>query len=220
VRNQDDLDSIGLGGRDAAGLAQQPGNEGQPHQLRKGVGHVEQIPIGADQINERQTREEKAHGLWQMGEVLGGQKARGTGGDDDVHAQIPPIEDVDTGAEPQSAHAAFALYREIYVGHSDAAAWTEARTAMMEGYRNYLRWGHLVDDEGIPIPPENDAVLEELARKRFILGGPETCLEAVLRLKEELGITHLIARMKFPGLAQELSMRSVRLFAEKVMPHV
>ena len=137
-----------------------------------------------------------------------------------IRSNVPVFREAVRRSGRSAAQAAFALYREIYVGHSDAAAWTEARTAMMEGYRNYLRWGHLVDDEGIPIPPENDAVLEELARKRFILGGPETCLEAVLRLKEELGITHLIARMKFPGLAQALSMRSVRLFAEKVMPHV
>ena len=24
---------------------------------------------------------------------------------------------------------------------------------MMDGYRNYLRWGHLVDDDGKPIRP-------------------------------------------------------------------
>lgn len=113
----------------------------------------------------------------------------------------------------------FAYYREFFVGEDDRHAWEIGREPMMAGYRNYLRWGHLVDDEGRAIPPERADVLEDLVRKRFTLGGAARCREDLQMIREKLDPTHLIMKMKFPGLSHELVMASIRRFGEQVMPY-
>jgi len=118
------------------------------------------------------------------------------------------------------AAQSFAYYREFLVAEDDATAWRIGREPMMEAYRNYLRWGHLVDDDGNPISPEREDVLEELVRQRFTLGGPERCLADVEMLRETLGITHLIMKTKFPGLSHSDVMKSIRLYGEAVQPRI
>jgi probable F420-dependent oxidoreductase len=118
------------------------------------------------------------------------------------------------------ARKSFAYYREFFVAADDATAWRIGREPMMDGYRNYLRWGHLVDDDGKPILPERADVLEDLVKRRFTLGGPEHCLADVEMLRETLGITHLILKTKFPGLSHEAVMKSIRLFGESVKPKI
>ena len=88
----------------------------------------------------------------------------------------------------------------------------------MAGYRNYLRWGHLVDDEGKPLAPDRDDLLEDFVNDRFTLGGPETCASDIAKLCGRLGITNLIMKMKFPGLSHKTVMNSISLFGQKVLP--
>jgi alkanesulfonate monooxygenase SsuD/methylene tetrahydromethanopterin reductase-like flavin-dependent oxidoreductase (luciferase family) len=90
----------------------------------------------------------------------------------------------------------------------------------MEGYRNYLRWGHLVDDEGKPLAPDRDDLLEGFVDDRFTLGGPETCASDITKLCARLGITDLIMKMKFPDLSHQTVMKSISLFGQKVLPLV
>ncbi len=118
------------------------------------------------------------------------------------------------------AAQSFAYYREFLVTEDDATAWRIGREPMMEAYRNYLRWGHLVDDDGNTIPPEREDMLEELVRQRFTLGGPERCLADAEMLRETLGITHLIMKTKFPGLSHSDVMKSIRLYGETVQPRI
>jgi alkanesulfonate monooxygenase SsuD/methylene tetrahydromethanopterin reductase-like flavin-dependent oxidoreductase (luciferase family) len=123
-------------------------------------------------------------------------------------------------ASGDQARKSFAYYREFFVAEDDATAWRIGREPMMDGYRNYLRWGHLVDDDGKPILPERADVLEDLVRQRFTLGGPEHCLADVEMLRETLGITHLILKTKFPGLSHDAVMKSIRLFGESIKPRI
>jgi hypothetical protein len=58
-----------------------------------------------------------------------------------------------------------------------------------------------------------------LVRKRFTLGGPARCGEDLQMIRDMLGPTHLVMKMKFPGLSHELVMGSIRRFGERVMPH-
>jgi alkanesulfonate monooxygenase SsuD/methylene tetrahydromethanopterin reductase-like flavin-dependent oxidoreductase (luciferase family) len=113
----------------------------------------------------------------------------------------------------------FPLYREAYCADSDDQAWEEAKDGVLYIYKEYLDWGHMLDDEGNPMPPGDDRFLATL-RKRFIIGSPETCAREVLRCQNELGATNVVMRMKFPGLAHQKVMNSIRLFGEKVMPAV
>lgn len=111
----------------------------------------------------------------------------------------------------------FPLMREAYCAESDAQAWAEARDGVLSVYKEYLDWGHLLDEQGREVRPGDERALEVL-RARFIIGSPETCVREALRCRDELGCTNLVMRMKFPGIPAERVERSVRLWGERVMP--
>lgn len=111
----------------------------------------------------------------------------------------------------------FPLMREVYCADSDEQAWNEAREGMLAVYQEYLDWGHMLDEEGRPVPPGDSRALEML-RRRFIVGSPETCIREALRYRDALGVTNLVMRMKFPGIPADRVMRSVRLWGERVLP--
>ncbi|MGD9763957.1 MAG: LLM class flavin-dependent oxidoreductase [Candidatus Binatia bacterium] len=113
----------------------------------------------------------------------------------------------------------FPLMREVYCAETDEKAWEEARDPVLYIYREYLEWGHMLDDQGNPVPPGDDRALD-LLRKRFIIGGPETCVRECQKYANEVGATNLIMRMKFPGLSHERVKNSIKLWGEKVMPHI
>jgi alkanesulfonate monooxygenase SsuD/methylene tetrahydromethanopterin reductase-like flavin-dependent oxidoreductase (luciferase family) len=113
----------------------------------------------------------------------------------------------------------FPLMREVYCAETDEQAWEEAKDPVLYIYREYLEWGHMLDDHGQPVPP-SDARALDLLRKRFIIGSPETCIRECQMYGEELGVTNVVMRMKFPGLSHERVMNSIRLWGEKVMPHI
>jgi probable F420-dependent oxidoreductase len=118
------------------------------------------------------------------------------------------------------AAQSFAYYREFVVFQDDSTARRIGKEPLMDGWRNYLRWGHLVNDDGVPIAPETNGVLESLVQTRFTLGGPERCLEEARMLASTLKLTSLIAKMKFPGLPHERVSESIRLFGERILPEI
>jgi alkanesulfonate monooxygenase SsuD/methylene tetrahydromethanopterin reductase-like flavin-dependent oxidoreductase (luciferase family) len=77
----------------------------------------------------------------------------------------------------------------------------------------YFRWPHPV----VKRPP-GTLTVQELAKDRFILGSPAQCIEQIERFRQELGLTHLICRLSFPGVPLEASLASVERFTRDVMP--
>ena len=113
----------------------------------------------------------------------------------------------------------FPLMREVYCAETDEQAWAEAKEPVLYIYREYLEWGHMLDERGQPVPPSDERALD-LLRKRFIIGSPETCIRECQMYGKELGVTNVIMRMKFPGLAHRRVLNSIKLWGEKVMPHI
>jgi alkanesulfonate monooxygenase SsuD/methylene tetrahydromethanopterin reductase-like flavin-dependent oxidoreductase (luciferase family) len=110
------------------------------------------------------------------------------------------------------------LRREAYLAREPGRAWEEAREAILYNYREYLNWGHLMDEEGRPVPPGARSL--EGLRPRFLVGTPEECIREVEGYRRDLGVvTHLVLRMQFPGLSQDQVLNSIRLFGEEVLPH-
>ena len=113
----------------------------------------------------------------------------------------------------------FPVFREAFVADTDDQAWAAVKAGVLYIYKEYLEWGHLLDEDGRPVPPDAPDALEML-RKRFIIGSPETCIEHANRVKEELGCTNLVIRTKFPGMAQDNVLNSIRLWGEHVLPAI
>ena len=111
----------------------------------------------------------------------------------------------------------FPLMREAYCAETDELAWREAKDGMLSVYKEYLDWGHMLDEAGNPVP-KDDARALELLRRRFIVGSPETCIREALSYREKLGVTNLVMRMKFPGISAERVTNSIRLWGETVLP--
>lgn len=70
----------------------------------------------------------------------------------------------------------------------------------------------------IAVPFDNEPGTQELLDKYFIMGTPKTCIARLRTLQEAMGITHFNASFWFGDLSHERVLRSMKLFAEEVMP--
>lgn len=111
------------------------------------------------------------------------------------------------------------VYREAFCAETDEEAWALAKDGVLFIYQEYLDWGHLLDEQGKPVPAGTKGALEML-RKRFIIGSPETCIRECKQLEQDMGCTNVVMRMKFPGIAQDKVLNAIRLWGERVVPAI
>jgi natural product biosynthesis luciferase-like monooxygenase protein len=100
-----------------------------------------------------------------------------------------------------------------YVAESDAAARREAGPFLA----NY----HRVAEAGNPAGPGRggDTGLEnQLAKRVVCVGDPEHCVDIIRGWTETLGLTTFSGQFYFGGMPHETALKSLRLFAEKVIP--
>jgi natural product biosynthesis luciferase-like monooxygenase protein len=58
----------------------------------------------------------------------------------------------------------------------------------------------------------------QLEQGLVIAGDPQRCIDTIHRWREEVGLTTLSGTFYFGGMPQELALKNIRLFAERVMP--
>lgn len=107
------------------------------------------------------------------------------------------------------------LLQEIYVAPTEEEALAVVRRSLALKYRAYQQWGQ---DAVLPEDQSFDVEFDELRQGRFIIGDPASCTERILSLLENVGPTHLLLRMQWPGMSQDEVMSSMRLFVDQVMP--
>jgi alkanesulfonate monooxygenase SsuD/methylene tetrahydromethanopterin reductase-like flavin-dependent oxidoreductase (luciferase family) len=118
-------------------------------------------------------------------------------------------------AERGSAPDELPAIRECLIAPTDEEAEALARPHLERKYKAYVDWGQS------EVLPEGDTLRrewDELRLGRFIVGSPQTALAAVREHRDRLGITTLIVRVHWPGLAQEHALRSMELLAREVLP--
>ena len=73
--------------------------------------------------------------------------------------------------------------------------------------------GHAID---VPLPnePTTDTIMDEFT----VIGTPEQCIRQIKRLQDIMGIDHFNCRFWFGDLKQSKVLKSMRRFAEEVMP--
>ena len=59
---------------------------------------------------------------------------------------------------------------------------------------------------------------EQIHRGDVIAGDPERVIEVINLWRERLGLTTISGTVFFGGMPQELALRNIRLFAERVIP--
>lgn len=70
----------------------------------------------------------------------------------------------------------------------------------------------------IAIPFEKEPDADDLLDNYFIMGTPKACIAKLERLRDAMKIDHFNASFWFGDVAQDKVLRSMRLFAEEVMP--
>jgi probable F420-dependent oxidoreductase len=106
------------------------------------------------------------------------------------------------------------LTRDVIIADTDARARELAEQHIMVAYRKEYAggWRHPFIDASIATD------LDRLMEDRFIIGGPDECVPKIRRFVETYGMTHLICRLFFPGMAHAHIMREIELLAREVMP--
>ncbi len=118
------------------------------------------------------------------------------------------------GVAPESR--ARPLTRDIVIAATDQQAYEHAEKYLLAAYRDeYSSWDH-------PLIGTSDStatdMLDELARDRFIVGGPERVIEGIRYFEQHFGMDHVIFRLHFPGMPPQLVTDSIRLLGEEVLP--
>ncbi len=117
----------------------------------------------------------------------------------------------------------FAVIREIYVAETTKKAEEEARDAIMYihagMYGKYADVRPLTDDQGRPVQGGEASTTWDTHKQRFMVGAPDDIIQEIERYQRELGMDYLIGWMDFPGVDPAMTRKSMRLFAEEVMPH-
>ena len=113
----------------------------------------------------------------------------------------------------------YAVSRMTYVGETDEEALRMMRV-VTQHHRLFTRlFTGTAEVHGgftVPDPVENE-FSEERLLDNLVAGAPDTCIEKLKRY-ERLRVDHYIMYAGFP-MDHEATMKSIRLFAERVMPN-
>jgi probable F420-dependent oxidoreductase len=106
------------------------------------------------------------------------------------------------------------LTRDVIIADTDKRARELAEEHIMVAYRKEYAGGfrHPFIDASVATD------LDRLMADRFIIGDPAQCVRQIRRFVEQYGMTHLICRTFFPGMAHAHIMRELELIAREVMP--
>ena len=122
----------------------------------------------------------------------------------------------------------WSVSRHIYIAPTDREAIEEAKAAELWYQQALARFliPENIDAAPASLQPQFRTIAEtlksvsweKLLEETVVFGSPERVIDKVHEMKE-LGVGELLCWMNFGSLPQERARRSMRLFAEKVMPH-
>jgi alkanesulfonate monooxygenase SsuD/methylene tetrahydromethanopterin reductase-like flavin-dependent oxidoreductase (luciferase family) len=119
------------------------------------------------------------------------------------------------------------IMRDTFV----APTMQEARELAEQHVMRYLNWSNwrgpkIFLGPGEELPEEQEAALKKeltfdfVNDRSLLFGSPEQVIEKIEELQEELSIEQLLINSAWVGMPHELTMRSMRLFADKVLPRI
>lgn len=133
----------------------------------------------------------------------------------DLHASLL----IEYGKNPEDVEKP--LVREIYISDKKSDdVWEEIKENVTYTAKGYASWGSMVDREGNLLSDPSDPILYDIARDQAIIGTTSECIDKINEYRENLPIDNMICRFKFPGISHDEAMRSMKLFSDKVLPHV
>jgi alkanesulfonate monooxygenase SsuD/methylene tetrahydromethanopterin reductase-like flavin-dependent oxidoreductase (luciferase family) len=105
--------------------------------------------------------------------------------------------------------------REVFCARTREEAIRVGGPYVLGKYRSYARWGQ---DKILPEEVSFESGMAELEKGRFVIGSPDECIEQLLPLVTELDVTHLVCRMTWLGMPNEIARSSIERFDAEVRP--
>ena len=124
--------------------------------------------------------------------------------------QYPPNQPIRVGTQ-----------RPVYVTDNEAdarAAAEQARWNMRVTLSLRNNYSRVDGGRAIAVPFENEPSTDDLLDRFSVIGTPDQCIRQLRRLQDAMGIDHFNCSFWFGDLKQAQILRSMRLFAEEVMP--
>jgi alkanesulfonate monooxygenase SsuD/methylene tetrahydromethanopterin reductase-like flavin-dependent oxidoreductase (luciferase family) len=109
------------------------------------------------------------------------------------------------------------LARDIYLSETDEEAWNTGAEILWRRHRSYGDWG--MDRDMLDVD-RLDRPVAEMARGRFVIGGPESCREQLETYIEALDTNYILLRVQNPGVSQATALRAIQLLGEQVFPSI
>jgi alkanesulfonate monooxygenase SsuD/methylene tetrahydromethanopterin reductase-like flavin-dependent oxidoreductase (luciferase family) len=109
------------------------------------------------------------------------------------------------------------LERETHIAETNAIALREAGPHLEEKYKAYLRWGQegaMAADDRIDMP------IDELARDRFLIGGPDSIVAQIEALHARLRMDRMIVHVRRPAMDRATVIAGINLLGREVLPHL
>ena len=128
----------------------------------------------------------------------------------------------DTIPDPaQKSKIRVSTQRPVYVTHDESelpemveqARWNMRVTLSLRHGRERIEKGH-----AIPVPYDNEPSQQQLLDQYFVMGTPKQCIAKLTELRDAMKLNHFNASFWFGDLPREKVLRSMKLFAEEVMP--
>jgi alkanesulfonate monooxygenase SsuD/methylene tetrahydromethanopterin reductase-like flavin-dependent oxidoreductase (luciferase family) len=117
------------------------------------------------------------------------------------------------------AHGRVDLARWVYVAESDAEAKRDSEAGIVRHLSHFMSAGTAGYLGTVSEKSRGDALeYDQLNATTLLHGSPETVTAKLRAVSEKTGITSLLLHYP-PYYGHEKAMRSLRLFAEQVMPH-
>ena len=86
-------------------------------------------------------------------------------------------------------------------------------TLSLRNNRERVEEGHAIAE-----PFENEPTTDELLDRYMVIGTPDTCIDRIKSVQDAMGIDHFNASFWFGDMSQARVLKSMRMFAEEVMP--
>ena len=109
------------------------------------------------------------------------------------------------------------MMREMYVAGDKNAALSEAKPYLAGKYQAYADWGQ---DKALPGNEDFSVPFEELSKDRFLIGSPEDIVQEIKSYEDRLGISHMILRLRWPGMEQAKVLKQLEIMAERLIPQL
>lgn len=107
------------------------------------------------------------------------------------------------------------VFKEVFCAKDRRTAIEMAAPYLGGKYRDYATWGQ---DKVMPDGADFSRSFETLSEGRFILGTPEDCFRQLEPYWAELGCSHLVVRTNWAGMPASLSLQSMRLISDELLP--